>query len=149
MNCIINCKNKITMLRRSIYFIVLLVTLRFYLTISILMSAFFLPDRVYKSQRFVKLMEYGCTSTKSEWTRKSSRVYGILTHIENLSIREEMDTKTRIYTRATKIDEVNIIADFRTPRNTRFMSLKSVCSCTYIVYGRIYPVMLSICDLFR
>ena len=65
MNCI-NCKNKITMLRRSIYFIVLPVTLRFYLMISILISAFFLPDRVYKSQRFVKLMEYGCTSTKSE-----------------------------------------------------------------------------------
>lgn len=35
-----------------------------------------------------------------------------------------MDTKTRIYTRA-KIDEVNIITDFRAPRNTRFMSLKS------------------------
>lgn len=38
-----------------------------------------------------------------------------------------MDTKThtRIYTRATKIDEVNIITDFRALRNTRFMSLKS------------------------
>lgn len=36
-----------------------------------------------------------------------------------------MDTKTRIYTRATKIDEVNIIADFRALRNTRFTSLKS------------------------
>lgn len=98
------------------------------LTISILIPAFFPSERVHinLNDSNVKLMEYRCISTKLEWTRKSSRVYDILTHGENLSIREEMDTKTRIYTRATKIDEVNIIADFRTPRNTRFMSLKSV-----------------------
>lgn len=37
-----------------------------------------------------------------------------------------MDTKTRIYAiRATKVDEVNIIANFRAPRNTCFTSLKS------------------------
>lgn len=43
-----------------------------------------------------------------------------------------------MYTRATKIDEVNIIADFRTPRNTRLTSLKSVA----YMYRRIYPAML-------
>ena len=53
--------------------------------------------------------------SRTECTGKSSRVYSALTYSENLSIREEMDTKTRIYTRATKIDEVNIIADFQAP----------------------------------
>jgi len=57
-------------------------------------------------------MEYKCTNTKPY--RMNSKVVARIwdTYSENLNIRERMDTKTRIYTSTTKIDEVNIIADF-------------------------------------
>lgn len=56
------------------------------------------------------------------YTRRSLRTIASAqppTRGTNLSIREEMDTKTRGYiyiyaTHAAKADEVNIIADFRT-----------------------------------
>lgn len=96
-------------------------------------------------------MEYGCIGTKCGMNSKVvARIYAILTHNENLSIREEMDTKTRIYTRTTKIDEVNIIADFRAPRYTRFTSLKSDAYIYIAPYIRLYfPCVFYFAELFN
>jgi len=62
-------------------------------------------------------MEYKCTNTKPYGMNSKvvARIRDTYTqrelNSENSLICEGMDTKTRIYTSTTKIDEVNIIAD--------------------------------------